>query len=93
MGLRFRRRLGIAPGVLLNLGKRSASLSLGRRGAHVTIGPAGMRETVGLPGTGVSYTRTQARPGRRQPGFLAQLVNLAIGLLMIWLLLAALGVV
>ena len=55
---RFRRRVRIAPGARLNLGKRAASLSLGVRGAHVTVGPRGRRVTVGVPGTGLSATKT-----------------------------------
>ncbi|MGI8848484.1 MAG: DUF4236 domain-containing protein [Candidatus Dormibacteria bacterium] len=53
--LRFRRRLKVAPGVTLNLGKRGVSASAGVRGAHVTAG-RGTRATVGIPGTGLSYT-------------------------------------
>lgn len=54
--LRYFRRVRLAPGVTLNLGKRGASLSVGVRGAHVTVGRSGIRRTVGLPGTGVFYT-------------------------------------
>ena len=32
----FRKRIKLAPGLTLNLGKRSAGLSLGRRGARVS---------------------------------------------------------
>ena len=66
MGLRFYRRLRIAPGLSLNLSKRGASVSVGERGAHVTIGPDGTRETIGLPGTGISYTTVQHRNRRRR---------------------------
>lgn len=59
--LRYFRRVQIAPGVRLNLGRRGASLSLGVRGAHITLGRSGIRRTVGLPGTGVFYT---SRTGR-----------------------------
>jgi hypothetical protein len=62
MGLfRFRRSLRIAPGLRLNIGKRSTSLSVGARGAHVTIGNKGTRTTVGIPGTGLSYTDVAPR--------------------------------
>ena len=64
MPLRFQRRVRIAPGISLNLNKRSISASFGRPGAHTTIGPKGRRTTVGLPGTGLSYTSYQ----RVQPG-------------------------
>jgi hypothetical protein len=56
MGLRFNRRLRIAPGITLNLGKRGVSTSVGATGAKVTVGRTGVRGTVGLPGTGLSYT-------------------------------------
>jgi hypothetical protein len=52
---RFRRRLRIARGLYLNLGKRGASVSLGVRGAHVTFCRRGKRATIGLPGSGLSY--------------------------------------
>lgn len=60
MPLRFRRRIGLVPGVLLNLNKRSVSTSLGRRGAHITAGAKGRRTTLGLPGTGLFYTTYRA---------------------------------
>jgi hypothetical protein len=66
MPLRFQRRVRIAPGISLNLNKRSISASFGRPGAHITIGPKGRRTTVGLPGTGLSYTSYQ----RAQPGII-----------------------
>jgi Protein of unknown function (DUF4236) len=52
MGLRFRRRLSILPGLRLNLSRSGASVSVGHRGAWVTVGQR--RVTVGLPGTGLS---------------------------------------
>jgi hypothetical protein len=56
MGLRFYRRLHVAPGVGVNLSRSGPSLTLGVRGAHVTLGRRGVTRTVGLPGTGVFYT-------------------------------------
>jgi len=56
MGFRFRRSIGIIPGVRLNFGRRGTSVSVGVRGAHMTVGPTGVRKTVGIPGTGMSYT-------------------------------------
>ena len=56
MGLRFFRRMKIAPGLTLNLSRSGPSLSAGVRGAHVTAGPKGVRRTVGIPGTGLFYT-------------------------------------
>jgi hypothetical protein len=56
MGLRFFRRLHIAPGIGVNLSRSGPSLTLGVRGAHVTLGPKAITKTVGLPGTGIYYT-------------------------------------
>jgi hypothetical protein len=96
MPLRFRRRLNIAPGFSLNLGKRGASLSLGRRGAHVTLGHGQMRETVGLPGTGLSYTQTQGRRRRRPKrsgGIGAALLGLFVLYVLIRMALHAAGII
>ncbi len=60
MPIRFRRRISLVPGVLLNLNKRSISASYGRPGAHITVGPKGRRTSFGLPGTGLSYTTYRA---------------------------------
>jgi hypothetical protein len=76
MGLRFFRRIRIAPGVTVNLSKSGVSTTLGTRGAHVTLGHGKVRETVGLPGTGLSYTSSD--PARSRPVF-------------VWLLVAAIG--
>ena len=37
MGFRFRKSVKIAPGVRLNLNRKSASISLGGKGAHYTV--------------------------------------------------------
>ena len=59
MGLRFFKRLHVAPGVTLNLSKRGASVSVGTKGAHITAGTSGTTETVGVPDTGLYYTQHQ----------------------------------
>ncbi len=62
--LRFRRSFKLAPGVRLNLNKRSVGLSAGVRGARVSVNSDGRStRSIGIPGTGLSY-RTQTR-GRR----------------------------
>lgn len=61
MGLRFRRRLRIFPGLWLNVSKRSGPLSAGGRVVTVNVSPKGHQETISAPGTGVSY-RTRRRP-------------------------------
>lgn len=54
VALRFRRSIKLAPGVRLNVGKRSGSLSFGPRGATLNIGPKGVYRNIGIPGTGLS---------------------------------------
>jgi Protein of unknown function (DUF4236) len=56
MAFRFRRTLGIVPGIRLNLSRSGSSVSLGVRGLHYTVGLRGTRTTVGIPGTGASWT-------------------------------------
>ncbi|NBP83064.1 DUF4236 domain-containing protein [bacterium] len=63
MGFRLFRRIRIAPGIRVNLGKSGLSLSGGVRGARVTVGRRGVRGTIGAPGTGVSYTETSGGGG------------------------------
>jgi len=55
MGLRFRRRINILPGIHLNISKSGISTSVGVRGASVTLGKRGTYVNAGLPGTGVSW--------------------------------------
>ncbi len=55
-GFRFRKTIGVLPGVRINLSKSRVSTSLGGRGATVNVGADGRRMvTVGIPGTGMSY--------------------------------------
>lgn len=61
MGFRFRRSVKIAPGVRLNVGKKSASVSFGVKGARHTISTTGRRTTsIGIPGTGLYYTESSS---------------------------------
>ena len=65
---RFRRSIGIFPGVRWNIGKKSTSVSFGPRGLKYTIGTRGSRTTVGIPGTGISYTQVHSsKPGSPTP--------------------------
>lgn len=59
MGLRFRKSIQIAPGVKLNLNKKSASISVGTKNVHKTFSTTGKTTTsVNLPG-GFSYVDTE----------------------------------
>ena len=54
-GLRFRKSIGILPGVKFNISKTGVSTSLGGRGATVNVGTRSRTATFGIPGTGLSY--------------------------------------
>ena len=57
MGLRFRRSIKIAPGVKLNIGKKSMGVSVGGKYGGVSLNSkAGARVRASAPGTGLSYS-------------------------------------
>lgn len=64
MAFRFQKRIKIAPGVRLNIGKTGISTTIGKRGASVNIGKGGAHGNLGIPGTGLS-TRTKLSGGSR----------------------------
>ena len=62
MGLRFRKSFKIAPGIKINLNKKSMSVTMGGKGFHHTINSSGKTTTsVGIPGTGISYTKISGK--------------------------------
>lgn len=58
MGLYFRKRIKILPGVHVNISKSGTSWSVGPRGAKVNFGKRGTYVTTGIPGTGI-YSRSK----------------------------------
>ena len=59
MGIRFRKSFKVAPGVRLNVGKKSSSISFGGKGFSTSVSTSGRRtRTVSIPGTGISHTST-----------------------------------
>jgi hypothetical protein len=57
MGLKFHKRIKIAPGVKINITPKGiSSVSLGGKGATVNLGKKGINATASIPGTGLSYT-------------------------------------
>jgi hypothetical protein len=81
VGFRFQRRIGIVPGVRLNISKSGLSASIGERGAHLTIGRT-PRVTVGLSGTGISYTETLPHGRSRSAGSVVAFVVRALALML-----------
>lgn len=68
MAFRFRRSIRVAPGVRINLGKKSASVSIGRKGMRFTQSTTGRStRTLGIPGTGMSWTSSSS-PKRTSAG-------------------------
>lgn len=66
MGIRFRKRIKIAPGFYLNVGKSGVtSATIGKRGASLNIGGKSPKATIGLPGTGLSWTTSLASAKER----------------------------
>ncbi|MBE0399009.1 DUF4236 domain-containing protein [Halomonas sp. FME1] len=66
MGLKFRKSVKIAPGVRLNIGKKSSSVSLGSKYGGYNIGSKGTRARVSAPGTGLSYSDRIGKPRRQR---------------------------
>ena len=57
MALRFKKSIKIAPGVKLNIGKKSTGISIGNKFGGVSFNTkTGARARASAPGTGVSYT-------------------------------------
>lgn len=63
MGWRFHKSFKIAPGIRLNVGKKSSSISFGPRGAKITVGTRGTHVTAGIPGTGLYDTEKLGSSG------------------------------
>jgi Protein of unknown function (DUF4236) len=61
VGWRFQKRKKLLPGVMLNLGKRSASVRAGPRGAKLNVGTRGIGATLTLLGTGLAYVWRKRR--------------------------------
>ena len=80
MGFRFRRRIRIAPGIQLNIGKTGISTSVGGRGLTMNIGRGKTRTTVAIPGTGLSYSESSSHttPSRSRSGGLVWLILIAL---------------
>lgn len=66
MGLNFRKRVSILPGLSLNFGKRGTSVTIGKRGASISIGQNGTYANVGVSGTGISYRERLDKRSKKQ---------------------------
>lgn len=69
MGLRFRKSLKIAPGIRLNIGKKSAGVSIGGKGGRVSVNTEGrVTGSVGIPGSGLYAQQTANLGGKPAKG-------------------------
>jgi hypothetical protein len=68
MGLRFRKRITIFPGLTVNVSKSGIGVSAGPRGAKIGVGPRGIHRSVGLPGTGIHYREDTSWGALRNQG-------------------------
>lgn len=60
MGFRFRKSFKVAPGVRVNVGKKSVGLSVGGKGARVSVNSSGrVTKSASIPGTGISYVKSE----------------------------------
>lgn len=77
MGIRFRKRIKILPGVHINLSRSGVSTSLGVRGASITKGHGKTRTNLGIPGSGISHNTvtTDAKPNNDDEGVLTRGAN------------------
>jgi hypothetical protein len=84
MGLRFQRRIRLAPGLRLNLSKSGVGGSLGRTGLRIGIDAAGKKYfSVGLPGTGLSY-RTPVSSATLKQTRLVVAAAFLLAILVVW---------
>ena len=67
MSLRFRKSIKLAPGVKLNLGKKSVGVSVGGKYGGVSYNSRnGARARVSAPGTGLSYVTTTSTKSKQK---------------------------
>lgn len=79
MGFNFRKSIKIAPGVKLNLGKKSAGISIGGNAGGVSFNTkSGARARVSAPGTGLSYTTKVGGSKAKKPKTKLKAENLQV---------------
>lgn len=70
MGFRFRKSIKIAPGVKVNLGKKSVGVSVGGKYGGVSVNSrTGARARVSAPGTGLSYSKKIGKSASRNSDY------------------------
>lgn len=92
--MRFRRSVKVAPGVKVNLNKKSVSVTAGTKGAHYSVSSSGRKtSSVGIPGTGVSFVDSSGGKKSSQSEVHAEPPRFAKGWYIVELILAILLVI
>ena len=81
MGLRFRKRIKVAPGVHLNLSNTGVSTNVGVKGASVTYSKGKKTTTVGLPGTGITHVTTEKTEPNNNQASNSNIITTVFGLI------------
>ena len=98
MGLRFRKRVKIAPGITLNFSKSGISTTVGVRGASVNFGRNGTYVNTGIPGTGlymrekvescpmgnVSKTQPQLKENPKSPNQIKRIYGIIVACILLY---------
>jgi len=85
MAIRFRKSIKIAPGVRLNIGKKSGSVRIGGKNAGYTIGSKGNTASASLAGTGLGVSKRHGGGGLFRVLVLAGLILVAVAIaLALW---------
>lgn len=80
MGINYRKRIKIAPGIRLNVSKKGiSSVSIGKRGASVNLNKQGSQATFGIPGTGISYQTKRSGTNTKAVKKIENKNNVSIG--------------
>lgn len=71
MGLKVRKSIKVAPGIKVNIGKKSIGISAGNKYGGVSVNSkTGVTKRTSIPGTGISYTErgsgTKAKPNSQK---------------------------
>ena len=65
MALKFRKRIKIAPGVVINISRTGISITIGSKGFSINIGKTGVYLNIGIPNTGI-YDRKKLFSTKRK---------------------------
>lgn len=82
MAIRFRKTIKIAPGLKLNIGKKSASVRIGGQNMGYTVGTKGRTTSASIPGTGLGVT-SRKNTGGADINWIAVIVWLGGGALLL----------